>query len=200
MVNRLLTTGLTLMFCICGGNSAAQNIARTTGAVVAYQCYDDGLPEGSVSLSISAAKAAVRAGEDATEAAELAFVDYGAMKYYKMLTGGSPVTVVYGFRYLPGGIPQTETIRGWECKTVDVKYRGDVYRLWYTDNLGFNGTAWPELGVPDGLVLRVERNGRKIAEAVSTNQAGSGDELFPSSWGEIVSGCKYKKIQKERLD
>jgi|GEM_PF-4724128 len=208
------TTLLVVLTVICLALLSSFNTARAqesrirpvTGAFVLLKIYDEsGKSDKSVPCMVGEGISITypfrpREHANPNRPIEIIFIDYQAKIFYKMLTDGSDtVTTRCKFNYISEGKPQQEKIEGWECKAVKVKYRGDSYQIWYTRDLGYNGTPWPELGIPDGLVLRVIRNGRPFAEPTYITQHSDRLE-FPASWGKMVSASKYKKARKELPD
>ena len=62
-----------------------------------------------------------------------------------------------------------EKYLGLNCTIVRTSVRSNTIEIWYTNDIAFRGTPQPGVGVPDGLVLRVIRNGDTVQEAVAIN-------------------------------
>ena len=66
---------------------------------------------------------------------------------------------------------------------VRTSVRSNTIEIWYTNDLAFRGTPQPNMGVPNGLVLRVVRNGDTVQEATAITPVKEEQTLLPSSWG-----------------
>lgn len=54
---------------------------------------------------------------------------------------------------------ETDIILGYNCKKAKTVIFSNQIEVWYTNDLNVNGSPWPEVGIPDGLVLKIVRNG-----------------------------------------
>ncbi|MFI3295103.1 MAG: PNGase F N-terminal domain-containing protein [Rikenellaceae bacterium] len=63
-----------------------------------------------------------------------------------------------------------EYVAGWYCIHVRTSINSNTIDIWYTPNLGYNGSPMPSMGVPDGVVLKIARNGNVSLEALQVNQ------------------------------
>lgn len=172
------------------------------GVVAVYDIYDDyGTHGARAILETTGERSGSRfvSGEKFDEALfENTFIDYAAMKYYRsFVMGGDTITSINKFRYIKSGESGFENIAGWLSKMVEFTRDGDSYQIWYTDNLGFKGTPWPELGIPQGLVMKIVRNGKVIAVATRVTQKSIDNGIFPASWGKTVNNSKYDRLQKK---
>jgi len=136
---------------------------------------------------------------------ENAYIDFTAAKTYQVadFKDRSRCTVSADF----SGLPKLEIteehadILGYRCIRAKTVIRSNQIDVWFTrDARGLRGTPSLNLIVPDGLVLKVVRNGNYtiVAERV---QAGHGKPrpaadatagLLPSSWGTIVDAAAYR--------
>lgn len=64
--------------------------------------------------------------------------------------------------------------------------------MWYTHDIPFRGTPQANVGVPDGLVLKVVRNGDMIQEASAITPLKKAQALLPDSWGEKMDAADYQ--------
>ena len=62
-----------------------------------------------------------------------------------------------------------------------------VYQLY-----SLRGTPQANVGVPDGLVLRVVRNGDMIQEATHITPLKKGKDVLPQSWGKSMDAADYQ--------
>ena len=81
----------------------------------------------------------------------------------------------------------------YRCSCV-VQCIRDVYKrqVWYTNDIPFRGTPQANVGVPDGLVLRVVRNGDMIQEATHITPLKKGKDVLPQSWGKSMDAADYQ--------
>ena len=68
----------------------------------------------------------------------------------------------------------------------------NTIEVWYTNDIPFRGTPQANVGVPDGLVLRVVRNGDMIQEATHITPLKKGKDVLPQSWGESMDAADYQ--------
>lgn len=85
-----------------------------------------------------------------------------------------------------------EKYLGLNCKIVRTSVRSNTIEIWYTNDLAFIGTPQPNVGVPNGLVLRVIRNGDTVQEAIAVTPVKEEQVLLPTSWGKKMSGAVYQ--------
>ena len=64
--------------------------------------------------------------------------------------------------------------------------------MWYTNDIAFRGTPQAAVGVPDGLVLRVVRNGDSVQEATEIRGIKKTPQLLPSDWGHYLDYSNYQ--------
>lgn len=124
------------------------------------------------------------------------YMDFDAGKVYKqarlpkgnVISTSFPFEVDKGFTYVG-----EENYLGLKCKVVRTVVRSNTMEVWYTDNLPFRGTPQPEVGVPNGLVLKVIRNGNRVQAATRINAVKhSAQSLLPQSWGEAKDAADYQ--------
>lgn len=126
---------------------------------------------------------------------EYTLVDYNKMTYYQMaiLPNNDTITVETPFEYNKNlKVIRTEQFLGRECTVAQTSVNSNTIEIWYTNNLGFNGTPMPAWGIPNGLVLKVVRNGSATYEAESINQTTYKNALLPHSWGKIMDAADYR--------
>lgn len=85
-----------------------------------------------------------------------------------------------------------EKYLGLDCKIVRAIINSNTIDIWYTTAIPFKGNPQPGVGMPDGLVLRVVRNGDTVQEATEISPLKSTRDIFPSSWGEKMDGYDYQ--------
>jgi len=99
------------------------------------------------------------------------YIDLAGKRYIQLadMPDGTRMSTVMAFDELPVAevTGETETIAGYRCVKSKLTYFSNAIELWYTSEVGVAGTPVPAYGVPDGLVLRVVRNGNNVTEADS---------------------------------
>jgi len=106
--------------------------------------------------------------EDNPEAGRLItknYVDYAAKEFYRWakLPNGDIISAATPFEF---GKELKEIgadkYLGLNCKILRTSINSNTIEIWYTNDIAFRGTPQANVGVPDGLVLRVIRNGETI--------------------------------------
>ena len=80
----------------------------------------------------------------------------------KIISSASPFEFGKGFKEVG-----TEQIMGLNCKILQTSINSNTIQIWYTTDITFRGTPQANVGVPDGLVLKVVRNGDMVQEATA---------------------------------
>lgn len=123
------------------------------------------------------------------------YVDYAACKAYRRaeLPDGGVISAVTPFEFGKGFTESGEGKHlGMDCKIVRTSINSNTIEVWYTHAIPFRGTPQANVGVPDGLVLRVVRNGDTVQEAVSITPLKKEIAVFPESWGESMDAADYQ--------
>lgn len=97
--------------------------------------------------------------------------------------------------------PETEVILGYLCKKARTSLRSNSIDIWYTTELGVKGTPAMAYGIPDGLVLKVIRNGNYEISAteVKTFKKKQTEPILPSDLGQSMDPALYKHLITENL-
>lgn len=165
-------------------------VQRVVGVNVMYQSSFNGKPNGSsFNLTAGGDRSSVKIGD------EQIFVDYGDRKFFNMsvLPSGDTITMVRDFPSASAlEVVGSEKILDWNCIKYRTSIRSNTIEIWATTDLGFSGTFQPEYGVPQGLVLKVSRNGNTVTQAVELNQLVSYEDAFPRSWGKTTDAAGYR--------
>lgn len=123
------------------------------------------------------------------------YMSYGKSETYrvallpngKKISSVTPFTVGKGFQKEVG----EETILGLKCKIIRAIVNSNTIDISYTQDLAFRGTPQASVGVPDGLVLKVVRNGDTVQEAIAVNPLKEAEALLPTSMGESMNYDDY---------
>lgn len=138
-------------------------------------------------LEISGERAWFRTFQDAARADEpyqCTYLDYGdstEIRYAK-LKDGEEIYTSRKFVIGQGLEAQTETmeIAGYLCKKVKTVINSNTIEIWYTTALGVCGTFQPGVGIPDGVVLKIVRNGNSEVTAVQVDLDKEKLDLLPN--------------------
>lgn len=123
------------------------------------------------------------------------YVDYATDKSYRMalLPDGDTISAVTTFEI---GKDMTEVRQekylGLDCKVLRTSINSNTIEIWCTNAIPFRGTPQPNVGVPDGLVLRVVRNGDSFQEAIDIRPLKTVEQLFPASWGKEMDASDFQ--------
>lgn len=131
------------------------------------------------------------------------WIDLAGRRYIRLadMPDGTRISTVMPFTDMPvaESTGEKETIAGYECKKNRLTWFSNVIEIWYTDDAGVAGTPVPAYGVPDGLVLRVVRNGNNVTEAERVDLFRKGDlELsLPADLGTVVDVMAFDHYLRE---
>lgn len=123
------------------------------------------------------------------------YVDYATDKSYRLalLPDGETISAVTPFEI---GKNMTEVRQekylGLDCKVLRTSINSNTIEIWCTNAIPFRGTPQPNVGVPDGLVLRVVRNGDSFQEATDIRPLKKAEKLFPESWGKELDASDFQ--------
>lgn len=90
---------------------------------------------------------------------------------------------------------ETEKIAGYECKKATVSLFSNRIDIWFTTKARIKGSPQPAVGMPEGLVLKVVRNGSfiTVADKVEIKKNRKAKSLLPNEFGKTVDRVEYKK-------
>jgi GLPGLI family protein len=96
---------------------------------------------------------------------------------------------------------ETDTILGYICKKVKTSLRSNSIDIWYTGDLDVKGTPAMAYGIPDGLVLKIVRNGNYELVATDVKILKKKDQvgILPEERGETMDSPLYKHRITENL-
>ncbi len=122
------------------------------------------------------------------------YVDYADNHFYQYaeLPDGSVISSKVPFE-LDKGFTEigTDKFLGLSCKILRTSINSNTIEVWVTNDIPFRGTV-QNVGIPDGLVLRIIRNGDQIQEATAITPLKEAKEVFPASWGEVMDNYDYQ--------
>jgi len=161
---------------------------------------EDALEEGRIVLDATGGAARVRTEPPGPlrpgAPREAGYVDYfkGIAWQSAELKDGSRCAVESAFATLPALEPDagTDTILGFPCRQSTAVLRSNRLEVWSTTLAGVRGTPSPNLIVPDGLILRIVRNGNHEIVADHVVPGSAADAALPSDWGDRVDAAAYR--------
>jgi len=140
-----------------------------------------------------------------TVAKETSYIDFTQKKTFQVarFSDGKVINTPLEFSEYPVFTETGETavILGYNCKHLKTSLRSNSIDIWYTTEAGVKGTPAMAYGIPDGLVLKVVRNGNY--EIVATNvkilKQKDTDPILPAEMGESLELPLYKHRITENL-
>ena len=123
------------------------------------------------------------------------YVDYAAKEFYRWseLPNGDIISAATPFEFGKNlNEIGTDKYLGLNCKILRTSINSNTIEIWYTTDLPFRGTPQANVGVPDGLVLRVIRNGETIQEATTITPIKEEQALLPETWGKQLDASDYQ--------
>lgn len=96
---------------------------------------------------------------------------------------------------------ETEVISGYTCQRVKTSLRSNSIDIWYTTELGVKGTPAMAYGVPEGLVLKIVRNGNYEISATEIKllKQKEAEPILPTEMGETMDLPLYRHRITENL-
>ena len=131
------------------------------------------------------------------------FIDLAGKRYLQLadMPDGSRISTETPFSELPASelSSDTEVIAGYTCVRSRVVYFSNTIDIWYTRDAGVAGTPSPALGVPEGLVLRIVRNGNSVTEAAKVDVLRKKDMsvALPENEGRMVDRMTFEHLLRE---
>lgn len=123
------------------------------------------------------------------------YIDYAVRQSYRRaeLPNGKIISAATPFEFGKGFTETGEGKHlGLKCKIVRTSINSNTIEVWYTNDLPFRGTPQTNVGVPDGLVLKVIRNGDMVQEAIHISPLKKEMVLLPATWGESMDAADYQ--------
>lgn len=207
----LKNVGIGLCFLLSTGTVCAQNypgkVKNAQGIEVTYQSnYKGKARPGHLLMTVSSDRVSLTnvwpeqndrpnpRPEDKTPVTG-SYIDYTTRQAYRRaeLPNGQVISAVTPFEFGKGFTQTGEGKHlGMNCKILRTSINSNTIEVWYTNDIPFRGTPQANVGVPDGLVLRVVRNGDMIQEATHITPLKKGKDVLPQSWGESMDAADYQ--------
>ena len=140
-----------------------------------------------------------------TIAKESNYIDFVQKKTYQVarFSDGTIINSPQQISEYPVLEPTNETIviLGYTCKRVKTSLRSNSIDIWYTTELGVKGSPAMAYGIPDGLVLKVVRNGNYevVATEIKVLKSKEIEPILPLEMGESMELPLYKYRITENL-
>jgi hypothetical protein len=127
---------------------------------------------------------------------ETAYLDYDAGKTWQMalLKDGSQCTVETAFPSLTPLVATGETasVLGRPCRKSTCVMRSNQIEVWHTEGGVERGSPLLNIVAPEGLVLRIVRNGNYEIVARTIEQINGSSVHLPAVWGDLVDQSEYQ--------
>lgn len=142
--------------------------------------------------------------QEKDDAIQNIYLDYTNNQETKVaqLNGGETIYTTRTFVMNDGLTPQPETekIAGYNCKKVTASINSNRLEIWYTTELGVMGSMQPATAIPEGVVLKIVRNGQREEKAVKVELLKEATSLQPVLTGSQLSAPAYNyKIQQSKV-
>lgn len=142
--------------------------------------------------------------QEKDDAIQNIYLDYTNNQETKVaqLNGGETIYTTRNFVMNDGLTPQPETekIAGYNCKKVTASINSNRLEIWYTTELGVMGSMQPATAIPEGVVLKIVRNGQREEKAVKVELLKEATSLQPVLTGSQLSAPAYNyKIQQSKV-
>jgi len=138
-------------------------------------------------------------------AKETSYIDFGTKNTFQVahFTNGFIINTPLAFSEYPALTETSETavILGYTCKKLKTSLRSNSIDIWYTTLLGVKGTPSMAYGIPDGLVLKIVRNGNYeiVATEVEPLKQKETEPILSTDMGESLDLPLYKHRITENL-
>lgn len=140
-----------------------------------------------------------------TLASETSYIDFIQKKTFQVaiFNNGTKINTSASFSEYPVLTETNEmaVILGYHCKKVKTSLRSNAIDIWYTTEPGVKGTPAMAYGVPDGLVLKIVRNGNfeLIASEIKFQESNPAEPILPSQMGMNLDLPLYRYRITENL-
>lgn len=205
--NRIMTKKITIgLFLLACWSYSSLGASRHEAAKIVYKTVVNGrtMERGSrpilmVGESFSASwsdKSGMKLIPQSPEEKE--FIDYSAQKTWQVarLADGSVINYETTFSSYPEVTVTGETaeILGYRCTKATSVLRSNHIDIWFTRETGLRGTPQMAYGIPDGLVLKIVRNGNYeiVADSILLSKKRDDRPALPAALGEKVELPLYR--------
>jgi len=143
-------------------------------------------------------------GREVSAPVQTTYLDYNAGKEIKTALLGDTefIYTVRTFRMNQGleFLDEAAVIAGYTCRKAKTVINTNSMEIWYTTELGMRGSVLPGVAIPDGVVLKVVRNGNVMAEASKVELIKEKLQLAPLLEGtELKASAFNYRIQQSQV-
>lgn len=198
---RTKTLQLLSLFLCCNLALNAQDLAKklknAKGIEVTYQTLYKGkvIPDEMI-MRVKGDEVSLTSSTPQTEFPKTeSFLNYSSGKFYRraVLSGGKVISTITLFKSGEGFKDiGKEKFLGLDCTLLRTSINSNTIDVWYTTAIPFRGTPQAGVGVPDGLVLKIVRNGDMIQQATSIVKLKDTASILPTNWGEEMDASYYQ--------
>ena len=195
------TLQLISLFMCCTLALNAQGLAKKLKSAkaieVTYQSlYKGKIRPGEMIMKVEGDEVALISASADTEFPKTeSYMDYSTDNFYRraILRDGRVIYSVMPFK-IGEGFKEVgkEKYLGLECTILRTSINSNTIDVWYTTDIPFRGTPQAAVGVPNGLVLKIVRNGDMVQQATSIVKIAPVKSLLPDSWGEQMDASLYQ--------
>ncbi|MFI3287640.1 MAG: hypothetical protein R3Y61_04095 [Rikenellaceae bacterium] len=182
---------VTALFAVVFGASVAQSfgqppvpnrgVAGVRGAGVEYvRYYNEKECEGTIKGAANSEWCMVEFGDSETLYVNLTDSLYFAEAFAGTVQSILSEEVSLRSRGLELVEREAAVICSWECDKYRVRSSSEDIVLYVTPNLGYTITPVPSYGIPNGIVMRVEKDGETVLEATKTTRTIHTPEIEPA--------------------
>lgn len=176
---------------------------------ITYQTSFNNKPDSASSIVMEISDNIARISYSSTrqekdDAVQNIYLDYNNNRETKVarLNRGETIYTTRIFVLNEGFTPQPETekIAGYNCKKVTASINSNRLEIWYTTELGVMGSMQPGTAIPEGVVLKIVRNGQREEKAVKVELLKEATALQPDLTGSKLSAPAYNyRIQQNKV-
>ncbi len=182
-------------------------------AEISYQMLVNGKPraDGPATKLLCSSSASKSRSENTSAklisgvAKEASYIDFASQKTYQVasFSDGKTIHTSMAFSEYPvlEETNESEVILGYNCIHVKTSLRSNSIDIWYTKELGVKGSPSMAYGIPDGLVLKIVRNGNYeiVATEIKLKKEKDVIQIIPEEMGEALYLAQYKYRITENL-
>ncbi len=181
-------------------------VKPSAGYEITYQTIVNGKPNNHgartrIICSSTASKAWTASDSSKlipTIAVETSYVDYASKKTFQaaQFNNGLLIHTTTDFSTYPvlAETGETAVILGYTCKRLKTTLRSNSIDIWYTSDPGVKGTPSMGYGIPEGLVLKIVRNGNfeLVASEIKPIRLKEQEPVIPAQMGDNLELSLYK--------
>ncbi len=129
------------------------------------------------------------------------YLDYESCRYcqYAELPDGRSISTSIPFNLGQGfEVLREEEYFGLPCQVLKTIINSNTIEVWVTKALPFRGTP-QHVGIADGLVLRIVRNGDQMQEVKEIVPLKEAQSILPDTWGTAVDAPTYSYMLNQSV-